>query len=143
MAQKNKCYAIIGDNGYGLSPDWSEITSYFKVLQKEMHHGFQKEEEAYEWLEEQSFARYRISACGLCDLPTLLSRRLVIIDDDQHAKRITNSRKPAESKQVHSISELNQFKDGSKSKKKRSKNERKKALLKDIEKLLDEYLAED
>ena len=51
MAQKNKCYAIIGDNGYGLSQDWSEITSYVKVLQKEMHHGFRTEEEAYEWLE--------------------------------------------------------------------------------------------
>ncbi len=78
----------------------------------------------------------------MCDLPTLQSRRLIIIDDDQHAKRITNSRKHAEIKQVHSISELNQFKDESKSKKKRSKNERKNALLKDIEKLLDEYLDE-
>ena len=143
MAQKNKCYAIIGDNGYGLSPDWSEITSYFKVLQKEMHHGFQKEEEAYEWLEEQSFARYRISACGLCDLPTLLSRRLIIIDDDQQVKRITNNRKPTDIKEVHSISESGQSMDVLKGKKKRSKKERKKAFLKDIEKLLDEYLAED
>ena len=143
MAQKNKCYAIIGDNGYGLSPDWSEITSYFKVLRKEMHHGFQTEEEAYEWLEEQSFARYRISACGLCDLPTLQSRRLIIIDDDQHAKRITNNRKPTDIKEVHSISESGQSMDVLKGKKKRSKKERKKAFLKDIEKLLDEYLAED
>ena len=44
MAQKNKFYVIIGDNGYGLSKDWSEITSYFKVLQKEMHMYYEKNE---------------------------------------------------------------------------------------------------
>ena len=53
MAQNYNYYAIIGNNGYGLSSDWSDIASNAKLLQNEWHRGFQTEEEAYSWLIEQ------------------------------------------------------------------------------------------
>ena len=73
MAQNHNCYAIIGNNGYGLSSNWEELISYSKFLQNEWHKGFQTEEDAYNWLVDQCSMRSRLNAFGMCDLATLRS----------------------------------------------------------------------
>lgn len=134
-------YAIVGNNGYGLSSDWPDIVSYAKLLESEWHRGFQTEEEAYEWLSHQVSMRSRLNAFGMCDLATLRSQRLVIIDNVQRSVQETFYRKPAEVKEYDSLDELNQAIDelGKKKapKKNISKAECKKALLQHFETWLD------
>ena len=96
MAQNHNCYAIIGNNGYGMSSDWPDIVSYAKLLESEWHRGFQTEDDAYDWLVEQVGMRSRLNANGICDLDTLRSQRLVIIDNVQRPVKETFCRKPAE-----------------------------------------------
>ena len=141
MAQNYNYYAIIGNNGYGLSFDWSDIASNAKLLQNEWHRGFQTEEEAYDWLIEQVGMRSRLSACGICDLDTLRSQRLVTIDSVQRPVQETMYRKPAEMKKVDCLEELDKALDelskNKTPKKKLSKKDRKKALVGQFEKWLD------
>lgn len=143
MARRFKYYAIIGNNGYGMSPDWSEIKSFYKYLQSECHQGFQTEEEAYEWIWEQAGRRSKLKTSGLCDLITLRNQHLVLVKENLCSENKNSRRRPAEIEEVHSIGELNQSMDGMNNRKKRNKKEHKRALLKDIEKLLDEYWDED
>ena len=144
MAQNHNCYAIIGNNGYGMSSDWPDIVSYAKLLESEWHRGFQTEDDAYDWLVEQVGMRSRLNANGICDLDTLRSQRLVIIDNVQRPVKETFCRKPAEMEEVRSIEELDQALDeivkNKVSKKAITKKERKKALVKHFEKWLDTYL---
>ena len=107
MAQNFNYYAIIGNNGYGLSSDWSEITSQAKFLQNEWHKGFQTDEEAYDWLVEQARLRRRLNSNGICDLATLRSQKLVVIDSVQHPEQ-TSYRKSASIEEVSSLEELDQ-----------------------------------
>lgn len=145
MAQNHNVYAIIGTNGYGMFSNWPDLVSSAKLLKSEWHRGFHTEEEAYEWLQDQAATRHRISACGLCDLPTLQSQHLVIIDDYQHPEQTANFRKPADVKEVYSINELVQCLDETNNRKEHNmkecdKKKRKKSLMKEIERLLDEYM---
>lgn len=143
MAQNHNCYAIIGNNGYGMSSDWPDIVSYAKLLESEWHRGFQTEDDAYDWLVEQVGMRSRLNANGICDLDTLRSQRLVIIDNVQRPVKETFCRKPAEIEEVRSIEELDQALDeivkNKVSKKAITKKERKKVLVKHFEKWLDTY----
>lgn len=141
MAQNFNFYAIIGNNGYGLSSDWSDIASQAKFLQNEWHKGFQSEEEAYNWLVEQVGMRSRLNACGICDLDTLRSQRLVTIDSVQRPAQETTYHKPAEIKKMDNIDDLDKALDELTKrkplKKKLSKKNRKNALVEQFEQWLD------
>lgn len=141
MPQNHNYYAIIGNNGYGMSSDWEETISYAKFLQNEWHKGFQTEEDAYNWLVDQCAMRSRLNAYGMCDLATLRSQRLVTIDNVQRPVQETFYRKPAEIKNLDSLQELDQALDEMAKKKiskaKPSKKDCKKALIKQFETWLD------
>ena len=140
MPQNHNFYAIIGNNGYGLSSDWSDIASQAKFLQNEWHKGFQSEEEAYNWLVEQVGMRSRLNANGICDLATLRSQRLVVVDAVQRPEQ-ASCRKSPSIEEVSSLEELDQAIEQMIKKKfpKRelSKKECKKALVKRFECWLD------
>lgn len=140
MAQNYNYYAIIGNNGYGMSPDWPDIVSYAKLLEGEWHRGFQTEEEAYGWLKEQVGMRGRLNASGMCDLATLRSQRLVIADQIRRSVQETFYRKPAPIEEVSSLEELEETFKELASKKADKEKARKKALVKHFEKWLDTYL---
>lgn len=141
--KNHKHYAIIGNNGYGMSQEWSDIVSYAKVLENEWHKGFQTEEDAYEWLSYQVGMRSRLNAYGMCDLATLRSQRLVVIDNVQRPVRETFYRKPAPIEEVHSIEELGDAIDELTCKKADRKKVLKKHLVKHFEKWLDTYLSDE
>lgn len=141
MAQNHNYYAIIGNNGYGMSSDWEEAISYSKFLQNEWHKGFQTEEDAYNWLVDQCAMRSRLNAYGMCDLATLRSQRLVTIDNVvQKPARDTFCRKPVPIEEVSSLEELDEAVNELTCKKADKKKTRKKTLLKHFEKWLDTYL---
>ena len=143
MAQNHRVYAIIGNNGYGMSPDWEETISYAKFLQNEWHKGFQTEEEAYDWLVDQCSMRSRLNAYGMCDLATLRSQRLVTIDNNMpKSVRETFCPKPSSVEEVNSLEELDASISELTSQKSGKKKARKKALVKQFEKWLDSYLDE-
>ena len=143
MAQNHNCYAIIGNNGYGLSSNWEELISYSKFLQNEWHKGFQTEEDAYNWLVDQCSMRSRLNAFGMCDLATLRSQRLVTIDNNvPKPSRDTFYRKPAPVAEVSSLEELDASINELTCKKSDKKKARKKALMQHFEKWLDAYLDE-
>lgn len=141
MSQNFNFYAIVGNNGYGMSPVWSDIVSYAKLLESEWHRGFQTEEDAYDWLVEQVGMRSRLNANGICDLDTLRSQQLVTIDIVQRPVQETFCRKPAEIKKFDSLQDLDQALDEMAKKKiskaKPSKKDCRKALMKQFEMWLD------
>lgn len=141
MPQNYNCYAIVGNNGYGMSQDWPDIVSYAKLLESEWHRGFQTEEDAYDWLVQQIGMRSRLNANGICDLDTLRNQRLVIIDSVQRPIQETFCRKPAEIKKMNGLQELDQALDEMAkkniSKAKLSKKDCRKALMKQFEMWLD------
>ncbi len=142
MAQNHNCYAIIGNNGYGMSSNWEELISYSKFLQNEWHKGFQTEEDAYNWLVDQCAMRSRLNAYGMCDLATLRSQRLVTIDNVQKPAQDIFNRKPAPIEEVSSIEELSDSINELTCKKSDRKKVHKKNLVKQFEKWLDAYLDE-
>ena len=142
MAQNYSFYAIVGNNGYGMSSQWEDIVSYAKLLESEWHRGFQTDVDAYEWLAYQVSMRSRLNAHGMCDLATLRSQQLVIIDNVQRPVQETFCRKPAEIEEVSSLEELDLDVSKLACKKKPTKKERKKTLIKQFEKWLDSYLDE-
>lgn len=81
MARNYNYYAVVGDNGYGMSTDWSDIVQAAKHLRNEWHRGFQTEVEAYEYIKEQSMFRYALRSAGICDIDTLCTQKLVLLDD--------------------------------------------------------------
>ncbi len=137
MAQNFNYYAIVGNNGYGLYSGWSDVVSNAKFLQNEWHRGFQTEEEAYDWLCKQVGMRSRLNSYGMCDLSTLRSQRLVVIDNVQRPYQESFYRKPAEIKELNSLEELDkEISELGKQKipkKKLSKKEQRKALLEQFE----------
>lgn len=146
MAQNHNYYAIIGNNGYGLSPSWEDIISYAKLLESEWHRGFQTDVDAYEWLSHQVSMRSRLNAHGMCDLATLRSQQLVIIDNVQRPVQETFCRKPAAIEELNSLEEFDKALDEVTKKKvtkKDSRKERKKTLVKQFEKWLDTYFGDD
>ncbi len=86
MAQRYNYYTIVGDNGYGMSPDFSDIIQAAKHLHNEWHRGFQTEEEAYEYIKDQTFFRYALRAAGICDLDTLRTQKIVLLDEPVSAR---------------------------------------------------------
>ena len=81
MAQRFNYYVIVGDNGYGMSQDFSDIVQAAKQLRNEWHRGFQTEEEAYEYIKDQTFFRYALRSAGICDIDTLRAQKIVLLDD--------------------------------------------------------------
>ena len=81
MAQRYNYYSIVGDNGYGMSPDFSDIIQAAKYLRNEWHRGFQTEDEAYEYIKEQTMFRYALRSAGICDIDTLLAQKIVLLDE--------------------------------------------------------------
>ncbi len=140
MAQNHNFYAIIGNNGYGMFREWSDIVSSSKLLQNEWHRGFHTEEEAYDWLVEQASMRSRLNAYGMCDLATLRSQGLVTIDNVQRPVRDTFYHKPAHVEEVSSLEDMEDSINELASKKMDKKKSRKKALVKHFEKWLETYL---
>ena len=86
MAKNYNYYVIIGDNGYGMSQDWSDILQAAKYLRNEWHRGFQTEEEGYEYIKEQSMMRYALRSAGICDIDTLCAQKIVLLEDPEAAE---------------------------------------------------------
>ena len=83
MAKNYNYYVIVGDNGYGMSQDWSDILQAAKYLRNEWHRGFQTEEEGYEYIKEQSMMRYALRSAGICDIDTLCAQKIVLLEDPE------------------------------------------------------------
>ena len=79
MAQRFNYYVIVGDNGYGMSQDFSDIVQAAKQLRNEWHRGFQTEEEAYEYIKDQTFFRYALRSAGICDIDTLRAQKIILL----------------------------------------------------------------
>lgn len=80
MARNFNYYAAVGDNGYALSPDWADIVSAAKQLTNEWHRGFQTEEDAYDYIQDQMMLKRSMKSLQVCDLNTLRMQKIVILD---------------------------------------------------------------
>ena len=84
--QKHNVYATIGDNGYCMSDNWSENSSLAGSLDNFWHHGFDTEEEAYEWLSVQVAMRWPLKKYGICDLDTLRKKKMILIEEAKNTE---------------------------------------------------------
>lgn len=83
-SQKHKIYATVGDNGYCMSPNWSYNSSSASSLDNFWHHGFDTEEEAYDWLRDQIQMRWPVKKYDMCDLDTLRKEKLVLVEEPKN-----------------------------------------------------------
>ena len=81
MSKKFKYYAIVGNNGYGLSESWDNIVANADILENEWHKGFQTTEDAYNWILLQAAMRNGLKRAGICSLGELERQRIVIVED--------------------------------------------------------------
>ena len=79
--QKHKIYATIGNNGYCMSDNWSDNSSVAGSLDNFWHHGFDTEEEAYDWLTTQAEMHWPLKKYGICDLDTLRKKKIVLVEE--------------------------------------------------------------
>lgn len=81
MAKKQKFYAIVGSNGYGLFDNWSDCLYCLKYFRKKIYKKFQDLDNAYNWIYEKSFElaeeRYVYYAMNTIDIEALKEQKLV------------------------------------------------------------------
>ena len=77
---KYKFYAIVGDNGYGLTNNWNDIVSVTDYLIGSWPKGFNTEEEAYDWINRNCKLKWAFRN-GICSLDTLRDKKFVILDE--------------------------------------------------------------
>lgn len=82
MSEKFKYYAIIGNNGYGMTKNWSDIVDNAEHYQAEWHKGFSTKDEAYSWILLQAGMRHNLNQNGVCSLSTLESRKFIFLDEN-------------------------------------------------------------
>jgi uncharacterized protein YnzC (UPF0291/DUF896 family) len=95
MSEKFKYYAIIGNNGYGMTKNWSDIVDNAEHYQAEWHKGFSTKDEAYNWILLQAGMRHNLNQNGVCDLNTLEVEKFIFLDENyskphtkKHAKEL-------------------------------------------------------
>jgi len=81
MSQKYTFYAVIGNNGYGITRKWMDVFDNAKLFENEWHRGFNDLDEAYEWILKQSAFRHDLNESGICDLDTLEVKKFVFLHD--------------------------------------------------------------
>ena len=75
-----KLYAIVGDNGYGMTDNWREASAFLDDLDNGWPKGFNNEEEAYDYICNQCKLKWSLRK-NICSLDTLLEKKFIKLDE--------------------------------------------------------------
>ncbi len=78
--RKWKIYAVVGDNGYGMTDNWREASAFLDHLTNGWPKGFNSEEEAYDYICNQCKLKWSFKN-GICSLDTLYKKKFVLLDE--------------------------------------------------------------
>ncbi len=75
-----KLYAIVGDNGYGMTDNWKEASFFLDDLDNGWPKGFNNEEEAYNYICNQCKLKWSLRK-NICSLDTLREKKFIKLDE--------------------------------------------------------------
>ena len=78
--RKWKIYAVVGDNGYGMTDNWREASAFLDDLDNGWPKGFNNEEEAYDYICNQCKLKWSLRK-NICSLDTLLEKKFIKLDE--------------------------------------------------------------
>lgn len=75
-----KLYAVVGDNGYGMTDNWGEASAFLDDLDNGWPKGFNNEEEAYNYICNQCKLKWSLRK-NICSLDTLRENKIIKLDE--------------------------------------------------------------
>jgi hypothetical protein len=75
-----KLYAIVGDNGYGMTDNWVEASAFLDDLDNGWPKGFNNEEEAYDYICNQCKLKWSLRK-NICSLDMLREKKFIKLDE--------------------------------------------------------------
>lgn len=75
-----KLYAVVGDNGYGMTDNWGEASAFLDDLDNGWPKGFNNEEEAYDYICNQCKLKWSLRN-SICSFDTLREKKLIILGE--------------------------------------------------------------
>ena len=89
-----KIYAVVGDNGYGMTDEWRQAAAFLDYLSNGWPKGFNNEEEAYKYICDQCKLKWSLRN-EICSLDTLRQKKFILTDKPEpEMDVIPDSQKP-------------------------------------------------
>jgi len=103
--RKWKFYAVVGDNGYGITNDWGQASASLDYITNGWPKGFNSEEEAYEYICDQGKLKWSLRN-SICSFDKLHEKQFVLLDEPNMDANTASVKPTTNSSSKKSLKEL-------------------------------------